>query len=90
MSLIQAKIKNHSEYKDAIIRTIETRQGINSTELILNVMGMINPTHFDEEIYLAELAKIVDMGQVVEIQYILPDIPTLKSIYFPKGTKFVR
>jgi len=75
-------------HKEAILTSINTRQGINGVDLILNCMGMLGPFKLNHNEYYAILANLVAEGEVVELEYTLPNMTyRLKSIYFPKGTK---
>jgi len=75
--------------KEAILLTVNSQQGIKGVELVLNVMAIINPMKFKEKDYIFELAELVSVGEIVEMEYILPQMDyRIKSIYFPKGTKF--
>lgn len=75
--------------KEAILNIINTRQGVKSVNLALDVMSLTNPISFDDIPYQKELAELVKSGEIIELEYILPDMDyRVKSIYFPKGTKF--
>jgi len=75
-------------YREAILTTINTRNGVNGVDLVLKCMGIINPLTFINKDYIFILAELVALGEIVELEFILPQMEyRLKSIYFPKGTK---
>ena len=75
-------------YKEAILTSVNTRQGITAVELVLNCMSFIGPSQFEEVEYTFQLAELVSNKEIVELEYILPQMDyRIKSIYFPKGTK---
>lgn len=74
--------------RDAILNTVNSHQGIKGVELVLNVMGSVGPVMFDDREYMLELSRLLDSGQIVEVEYTLPTMDyRIKSLYFPKGTK---
>jgi hypothetical protein len=75
-------------YREAILTTVNTRNGVNGVDLVLKCMGIINPLTFSNKDYIFILAELVSSGEIVELEFILPQMEyRLKSIYFPKGTK---
>lgn len=79
-----------TKLKEAILRIVESHPGINSVKLVTDVAGIINPAEVDAEIYNAILNKLIKDKDILELEYILPDMSyRLKSIYFPKGTEFI-
>ncbi len=73
--------------REAILTTVNTRNGVNGVDLVLNCMGLVSPW-FDDKDYMFHLAELVSSGEIVELEFILPTMDyRLKSIYFPKGTK---
>jgi hypothetical protein len=75
-------------YREAILTTINTRNGVNGVDLVLKCMGIINPLTFSNKDYIFILAELVASGEIVELEFILPSMDyRMKSIYFPKGTK---
>jgi hypothetical protein len=73
--------------REAILISVNARQGINGVDLVLNCMGLVHP-FFEDKDYTFELAELVSSGEIVELEYILPTMTyRLKSLYFPKGTK---
>lgn len=76
--------------KDAILKAVEVYPGVDERRLAIDVMGMVNPSKFDEDIYNAMLTKLTKDKDIIILEYILPEVLcTLKSLYFPKGTAFV-
>ena len=73
--------------KEAILTSINTRNGINGVDLALNIMRLISPW-FNDKDYIFILAELVSSGEIVELEFILPSMDyRIKSIYFPKGTE---
>lgn len=73
--------------REAILTTVNTRQGINGVHLVLNVMSIVGPMKLENDEYNQELEKLVESGEIVELEYVLPQMDyRIKSIYFPKGT----
>jgi len=73
--------------REAILTAVNTRNGINGVDLVLDCMGLVSPW-FDNKDYIFQLAELVSSGEIVELEFILPQMDyRLKSIYFPKGTK---
>lgn len=74
--------------REAILESIEDSQGIKRVALVMKVMEKISP-FIDNVELMGELDKLVSEGEIEEIEYILPRMNyRVKSIYFPKGTKF--
>lgn len=72
--------------RDTILATVNTQQGIKAVELVLNVLGSLGHA-FDDREYLLELSRLIQEGEVIEFEYVLPNLDyRIKSIYFPKGT----
>lgn len=73
--------------REAILTTVNTRNGVNGVDLVLNCMGLFGPW-FEDKDYMFLLAELVSSGEIVELEFILPSMDyRVKSIYFPKGTK---
>ena len=73
--------------REAILTTVNTRNGVNGVDLVLNCMGLVSPW-FEDKDYMFQLAELVSSGEIVELEFILPSMDyRMKSIYFPKGTK---
>lgn len=78
------------DLKEAILSTIKSIPGIKGVDLVLNVMGQINPTRFNDQEYFMALDELLKREEIVEVEYMLPDMEyRIKSIYFPKGTRVV-
>lgn len=74
--------------RDAILRTVEANQGLKGVDLVVKVMGLINPNFFTPEEFNAELMKLVNERMLVELTYELSNMDyRTKSMYFPKGTR---
>lgn len=77
---------NRNEAKKEIVATVEAVQGCKATELIANerILPLI-AANFD---IIGMIAELCSEGELVEIEYIIPNIPyRVKSFLFPKGTK---
>ncbi len=61
--------------------------GIKATELAVQLAShALN----DTDRYMAMVQKLIEQGEIVEIEYVLPDMPyRAKSFYLPKGAKVV-
>jgi hypothetical protein len=76
-------------YRETILLLINSHQGIKATDLIVKCMSYINPSVLQKDEYELTLNKLVHEGEIIELKYILPIMEyRIKSIYFPKGTKF--
>lgn len=61
--------------------------GIKATELVTQVAAH---TLIDTDQYTRLVQKLIDDGEIMEIEYVLPDMPyRAKSFYLPKGAKVV-
>ena len=83
-----------SELEKIIVSIVSSEQGIKELALIVKV---INEYHFreintlpsDEDI-MAAFNNLVERNDLVAVNYVLPlHTNKLKTIYFPKGTKFL-
>lgn len=75
--------------REAILISVNSHQGVKGVDLVLNVMGIIGPFKVNHEELVSELAQLVLNKEIVELEYILPQMDyRIKSIYFPKGTTF--
>ena len=73
--------------RKVILVLVNANQGLKAVELVCKVMGVINPLMFREMDYNSELEKLVKEGELVQIEYVLPQLNyRVKTIYFPKGT----
>lgn len=79
--------------REIILHMVNTHEGLKGVDLALKVMGEINPVVFKYEDYLPILRELVRSGEVIELEYVLPDSGNThyfpKHIYFPKGTEIV-
>ena len=72
-------------YKEAILEAVSN--GIKNVDLALKVMERINPLRFDEEEFHLDLDVLISSGEIIEIEYFLPQmIHRAKSFFLPKGT----
>jgi len=75
------------EIKDIISRVINSHQGINGVELVIEVMYQASVTPFPIEEYENALIELVTEKEIVEVEYTLPTMDyRVKSWYLPKGT----
>lgn len=76
--------------KEAIVRTVACNPGVNNVKLAIDVMTTTSSSNFDKEAYNSILEKMVEGEEIVELDYILPEmLYRIKSLYFPKGTTFI-
>ena len=74
--------------RDAILNVIESNQGLKGVDLVVKVMGLINPTVFNHEQFNNEVMKLVNERMIIELTYELSNMDyRVKSMYFPKGTR---
>lgn len=74
--------------KDKILKIIETRGAVKSTELVMALMNRINPSQFDHYKFTDAIADLVLNRLIVEINYTLPNQDGKQdSVYFAKGTR---
>ena len=74
--------------REAILTAIDSHQGLKGVDLIVKVMGLINPTTFAPDAFQHELMRLVNERAVVELTYELAQMDyRVKSMYFPKGTR---
>ncbi len=75
--------------KQKILDIINSRQGVKAVELVLAIMDDVNPIRFNQDEFHLALNELIEFGEIIEIEYILPNIEyRVKSFYLPKGTKF--
>lgn len=72
--------------QEAIISVIDSHLGVKDKDLILNVMGMINPSRFDKDEYERELGLLLRKNEIVQVKYAIPYIDDIRFIYLPKGS----
>ena len=87
MAKIQ-EVATQVSLRDTILTSVNSHQGIKGVELVLNVMGCVGPVMFDDREYTLELSRLLDEGEIIEVEYSLPQMSyRIKSLYFPKGTQ---
>jgi len=74
--------------KQLIINSINSHQGIKTVQLVMNIMSHIGPSSFNPYEFNNSLNELVRDKEVIEIIYYIPN-DVRRSIYFPKGTKFI-
>lgn len=75
--------------RETILALINANSGLKAVELVCKVMGVVNPLMFKNIEYQDTLEQLLKEGEIVELEYILPQLNyRVKSLYFPKGTKF--
>lgn len=78
-----------TELREAILTTVNSHQGVKGVELVVNVMGIINPLLFNHHEYAKTIQSLVDSGEIIELEYTVPQVDyRIKSLYFPRGTEF--
>jgi hypothetical protein len=82
------------DIKSIIIEIINEYPGINSPTLSLETMSKIYKSNMGENKpyiytdYFFEVVKeLVTSQEIIEVEYIVPTINQISSVYFPKGTK---
>ena len=72
---------------DAILYIVDSKGAIKSVDLAIAVVQLMHPIEYDSKDYLEMLKELVGGDKLVEIEYILPNMPDrVKSVYFPVGT----
>ena len=83
MGKVQQDIPKPS-IRTVILNIVNSHSGINSVNLVLEIMSLIITDRID---YISEIEKLVKEKEIVELEYIVPQLNyRIKSIYFPKGT----
>ena len=78
---------DNERLKKSIIEIITVHSAIKNVDLALAVMAHLNPQCFGSEIYFNALEELIRDGEIMEIEYTLPNMDyRVKSIYMPKGT----
>ena len=79
------------ELHNTILKVVNQHSGIKGVDLVLQVMVHLpKPETFSTEDYFHALAAAIAMGDILELEYIIPTHPEkVKSIYFPKDTLLV-
>jgi hypothetical protein len=73
----------------AIAHILSVHGPMKGVDLCLKVMAHLHPALFEREEYELVLQNMVAAGDILEIEYILPSMDyRIKSIFFPKGTRF--
>ncbi len=82
--------KKMTDYKQLILDRINGSTGVKAVDLVVSIMSKeVNPQVFKLEEYDNALRELVDSGQIIEMEYVLPHMDyRTKSIYFPKRTTF--
>ena len=77
--------------KEIILDILRLQNGIKAVDLALDTMSRVNPVRFCTEEYHKTIDELVSSGEIIEIEYINPEMPyRVKSIYFSKGTFLLR
>jgi hypothetical protein len=77
-----------NNYEEIITRIVNSSQGIKGVDLSLKVMEEINPHKFSIEEYNKALDELTKTNQILEIEYILPQMDyRIKSFFLPSGTE---
>lgn len=74
-------------YQEAILKNIEISDGIGERDLLLKVMGIINPSVFDKKEFYSSLLRLRDSGLIIELTARIPVFDEPKVFYFSKGTE---
>lgn len=74
--------------KGIILESIQNSTGMRGVELALTVLNKTMPLYFETELYQECLGELVAEGEVIELEYVLPEMEyRTKSMFFPKGTQ---
>lgn len=81
-----------SNVEDIVVMLVTNKPGIKATELVVDVIEYMHKNEMQEwdhpENTIGTINKLVKTGELVEVEYVLPDMDyRAKSLYFPKGTK---
>lgn len=72
--------------REAILQSIRDR-ALKGTDLAIRCVELMHPSTFSTDDFLKTLERMVASGEIIEIEYTLPNRPNqVKSIYMPKGT----
>jgi len=78
------------EIEDLIIKVVESSQGIKAVDLTIKVISEIIPRDINNLDVLGVLQDLVLRGELVEIEYSLPQMSyRTKSFFLPKGSKIL-
>jgi hypothetical protein len=74
--------------REGIIGLVSSNQGMKGTDLAVRILAYVEPHLFNKKAFFTELQKLIDEGEIVEIEYCLESMDwRIKSFYLPKGTK---
>jgi ribosome biogenesis SPOUT family RNA methylase Rps3 len=77
--------------KEKILKLISENPGIKGVELAIKTITSIaeKGLPINNLDFVNELEKLVHAGDIIELEYILPQMDyKIKSMFFPKGTEF--
>lgn len=78
------------DIRKAILDIVRNSNGIKNVDLALKVLERSIPYLFESHLYGDCIQELVDEGEIMEIEYVLPHMDyRTKSMYFPKGTKVI-
>jgi hypothetical protein len=78
---------NRDEAKEQITKVVEMVQGCKATELVAHPEIVPIIVEFDSGEYFDMIEELVSEGNLVEIEYVLPNMNfKVKSFLLPKGT----
>ena len=78
-------------FEKLVLDAVNTHTGIRNVDLVLNVMSQVIPTMFDINDYDNAINYHLMRGNIIELEVVMPQANyRVKSIYFPKGTEFVK
>ncbi len=75
--------------KELIKKIVNENPGINGVKLATSVLESFYKEKRDwtQDDYFKNLEELISQKEIVEIEYVLPELENMvKSIYFPKGT----
>jgi len=79
-------------YSKLILDAVNSHNSIRNVDLVLNVMSHLStPSLMDYGDYEAAISELLSKGDIIEMEVVMPQANyRVKSIYFPKGTRFVK
>jgi len=77
--------------QETIIKIVNESPAIKGVDLVVEVMQEIPISERQNADVPGEIEKLVKLGKIIEIEYILPtENDRIKTIYFPLGTSIRR
>lgn len=74
--------------KDMILNKVTLNNGITDLRLSLSIMGLVGPTMLMKPEYDECIEELLRDKEIIKLEFLDPESPRSKSIYFMKGTTF--